>query len=196
MSFYNNRYNVLFIHIPKTAGTSMERQVFLGGSGHATIRDFSNIPNGVFRFAFVRNPWDRFVSALTSHERYKDIDKEDFTYFVMYEPARNIFPADRVVRSHFLPQYHFVLDTDDKIGVDYIGRFEHLEADWAHVCETLDVIYELDHYRKGSHQFYKNYYTPETWDIIGNLYRRDMELFGYGNDELLADSAREGVLLR
>jgi hypothetical protein len=173
----------------------MERQAFLGGGGHKTIREFSNIPDGTFKFSFVRNPWDRFVSALTSHERYKDISKEDFTYFVMYEPARGLFPVDGVVRSHFLPQHHFLLDIYGKIGVDYVGRFEHLEKDWAHVCATLDVIYELDHYRKGTHQFYKNYYTTETWDIVGKLYRRDVELFGYGDDVLAVESTRETVLL-
>ena len=40
MSIYNREHSVVFIHVPKTAGTSMERNYFLGSGGHKTIRDF------------------------------------------------------------------------------------------------------------------------------------------------------------
>ena len=73
-------------------------------------------------------------------------------------------------------------DNYDKIGVDYIGRFESLEDDWQYVCDTLDVFNELPHLRKGNHSYYKDYYNPDTWDIVGRLYRRDVDLFGYGKD--------------
>ena len=195
MSIYNNRYNVLFIHVPKTAGTSMEREAFLGGGGHKTIRDFSNVPDNTFKFSFVRNPWDRFVSAFYCQNKYLGAAKKVFTAFVMNEPARGIFPVDGVAPVHFLPQYHFLLDTHGKIGVDYIGRFEILKIDWAHICAILDVFDELPHIRKGNHQYYKNYYTPETWDIVGELYKRDVDLFDYGSDKLVAESAKEAVLL-
>ena len=87
----NHRHRFIFIHIPKTGGTSMEDVLgawfsmkreryarWLPGvkhwAQHLTMseilhRQFSNKnkarrPERYFKFAFVRNPWDRLVSEL------------------------------------------------------------------------------------------------------------------------------------
>ena len=55
----------MFVHIPKTAGISVGLSLYGGKSGdHRTIRDyklcFSKAEfDSFFKFAFVRNPWDR-----------------------------------------------------------------------------------------------------------------------------------------
>lgn len=186
MSFYNHEYDVLFIHVPKTAGTSMERAYFIGGGGHQTIRDFE-IGEDTFTFSFVRNPWDRFVSGVVCQHKYIQATKEQFTQFVMDECSNGEFPKNGVVAMHFLPQYHFLLENYDKIGVDFVGHFENLECDWRRVCSTIvRQTVDLEHHRKVAHNPYRYYYTPESWDIIGNLYQRDVELFGYGRDYLNA----------
>ena len=40
MSVYNKKHNVIFIHVPRTAGTSMEQREFLGGGGHYNIHHY------------------------------------------------------------------------------------------------------------------------------------------------------------
>ena len=66
MTSYHSKYDVLFVHVPKTAGTSMEHAPFIEGDGHMP---FWAVPaecqRARFSFAFVRNPYDRFVSAVT-----------------------------------------------------------------------------------------------------------------------------------
>jgi hypothetical protein len=179
MSILNRKHNVLFIHVPRTAGTSMGYAKFLGGGGHETIRDFYNVDD-VFKFSFVRNPWDRFISALLCQEHYLGIDRDGVSRFIMEQCAEGEYPRDGVYRMHFLPQHHFLLDHNDNLGVDFLGRFELLKTDWETVCAILGVSHELPHHRKTERSSYQYYYTPETWDIIGELYQQDVELFGYG----------------
>ena len=186
MSVLNSDHEVLFIHVPKTAGTSMERCHFLGGGGHQTIREYPQNQR-LFKFGFVRNPWDRLVSAFFCHRPYDGgRDLAQFHQFVLEHCSDGEYPDDGIYRLHFLPMWHFLLDGNDRMGVDFVGRFEMLQSGWKYVCERLKVFAVLPHERKRLHRPYKEYYTPETWDVVGQLYQRDIELFGYGDDALHA----------
>ena len=194
MSIFNREHNVLFIHVPKTAGTSMERCFFLGGGGHKTIRDFPEAQDA-FRFAFVRNPWDRFISAYCCQTNVDDPnDLGAFDWFVRNRCSPNQYPVRGLYWKHFIPQWHFLLDVYGRIGVDFVGHFESLEKDWRHVCRRVGVTAKLPHERKVDHRPYKHYYTPESWDIIGRLYRRDVKLFGYRHCIAAPDEACQDLL--
>jgi hypothetical protein len=182
MSVFNVEYGVLFIHVPKTAGTSMEKCYFLGGGGHKPVTHYRGA-KADFSFSFVRNPWDRFVSAYFSHDHIVGFpfSKEGFHNYIKFNIVNHPgeYPCEHVYTTHFRPQHFFLLDEEDQIGVDFVGRFESLMDDWLYVCEQIDVDPTIEHLRKGDHKPYEYYYTPETWDYVGELYRRDIELFGY-----------------
>lgn len=185
MSFYNSKLNALFIHVPKTAGTSIKRTGLFNGGTHQTIRDF-DVAKNTFTFAFVRNPWDRFVSCLFFHKEYRNTGQKGFDKIIEKEciPCLDTGKYPHANRLHaFVPMHHYLLDSDGMIGVNYIGRFENLERDWREVCAILKVKYhELAHHRKFNQEHYKSYYTPESWEIIGKIYKQDIELFGYGSE--------------
>lgn len=179
MSVFNAEHNVLFIHVPKTAGTSMERRKFLGAGGHGRIVDYPDVGNGVFKFGFVRNPWDRFVSGFFCQTAFTGVGKDVFNKYIREECSNGATPARAVHSIHFIPQWFFLLDNHGSIGVDFVGRFETIQRDWKYVCDRVGVSSELGHERKRIHDPYRDYYTPESWDTIANLYRRDIDLFGY-----------------
>ena len=169
----------------------MEQVLFPYTGGHETIRhwELDNEPP-IFKFAFVRNPWDRFVSAFFCHPKNTSakfldgfsMDRDGFNRYIEYCAHKfpGSFPEYSVHKSHFLPMWYFLLDDHNKVGVDFIGRFESLRQDWLHVCDILGVSEGLTHHRQYDHPRYDKCYTPENWDYVGQLYEKDIQLFHYG----------------
>lgn len=128
----------LFIHVPKTAGTSVQRSLF-GREvvGHQTFRQYELALSqrqltSLFKFAFVRNPWDRLVSAWAFlHDGgYNHWDRDwaeknlapfpDFASFVL----QHISP-ERVENDywHFRPQVYYLRNGRGQVTLDFLGRF-------------------------------------------------------------------------
>lgn len=163
------------------------------------------------KFCFVRNPWDRLVSCYFSKIKkdynlnidsrvrlaqllqpslsgkvswlpYPVINSEmSFTEFVYAVADIPESKADK----HFRSQYTFISDAEGKLIPDFIGHFETLNADFATIVQKIGLpTPNLPHELKTNHQHYSSYYTPETWAIVEQRYQRDIELFGYAQDNL------------
>jgi hypothetical protein len=92
-------------------------------------------------------------------------------------------------RFVLLPQYLF-LEIDGQLVMDFIGRFENLNSDFKYVCNKLMQPYKLEHVNRSADQYigdikldYREYYTKELRDMVGDIYARDIELFGYKFEE-------------
>jgi hypothetical protein len=123
-----------------------------------------------FKFAFERNPWDRQVSFY--HHRYRrETEPPPFATFI-----RN----DRRARINNYEIY----SVDGDVSVDFVGRFENLEQDLRHALNQ--VGFTLDKplprakttFRRGSAP-YRDYYDEDTSAIVGDWYRREIELLDY-----------------
>ena len=66
-SGYQPRYRCFFIHIPRTGGNSIASTILDGRTAHTPYfvyqRAYPDEFDEFFKFCFVRNPWDRLVSA-------------------------------------------------------------------------------------------------------------------------------------
>ena len=157
-----------------------------------------------FKFAFVRNPWDRMVSY------YKYLDESSDLEFKQYLMGR--FLTEKWVDTNWFvrPQSSFLYDDDDRLLVDYVGRFENLQADFNKVCErigigatelpyvnksenkpaksisalskVMKVVTPAETTSKAAPECYQDYYDDESRDLVAELYKRDIELFGYSFD--------------
>jgi hypothetical protein len=81
----------------------------------------------------------------------------------------------------FQPQYLFVADEEERLMVDFLGKVENFEEDIQRLSEiTRKTLNILDLNRisaKGSYmKFYKDQQLVNT---IGDLYSKDVPLFGY-----------------
>lgn len=208
-------HKCIFIHIPKCAGTSIEsalsmhgdipdvglrpyrnqkfdpEHLFGKGAQHFTLEEIRSYMNpgefsDYFKFTFVRNPWDRFISACAwnvsrkknKHEfSYSPLRKEDVIKEIFGIVKRKILKKN--VQPHFLPQWIFICDVNGKISIDFIGRFENLNSDWEKVCEALSVDLPLETRMSSNHEHYSRYYNPITRLIVHFMYRKDIKLFGY-----------------
>jgi len=134
-----------------------------------------------FSFTFVRNPWDRFVSAwkylqrdVPLNEKYPRYDSKlsiPFSEFI-----ENLEKDEKPEAWQYLslPQSHFIGSPD------FTGRFETISDDLNLICETLRLpIKELKKQNSTIHKDYKEYYTAKTKNIISKLYAEDIERFKY-----------------
>ena len=186
-----DQHRCIFIHIPKTAGSSVAESLFGVPSRHVPYTEYLRAnPNKFrryFKFAFVRNPWDRLVSTYSFLRRggMNDLDRawsernlrqyDSFDDFV----RRGLRLAE--VRSwvHFRPQTDFVMSHDGKIMLDYIGRFETISEDFATVAKRLGIGANLVHNNSGSHAPFASVFSAETAAIVADVYARDARAFGY-----------------
>jgi len=191
MSVYQPKYNCIFIHIPKTAGTSMELALCGTPMGHLPIMDYHlfwergavGMPRwkDVFKFCFVRNPWERLVS-IYYHGQDSAKSFPDFVKDIKFPTGLPIGLHGPRIKG-ITRQIQFITNYHGEILVDFIGRYENLQEDWAKVCERIGLNEELTHRNTGrEHGYYKDYYTKELWDRVAELYRRDIDEFGYGEE--------------
>lgn len=151
------------------------------GHGHislAEIRPFlgDDVFGDYFKFAFVRNPFDRFVSYcafVTSREgSFLRDPKRVMRHFLFTAP-----PTSHII---FRPQHLFLTDREGTLLSDYLGKVEEMQASYDAVCERIGISSTLlDHANRSRRGDYRDYYDQELIDGVAKIYARDLELFGY-----------------
>lgn len=186
----SHKHKYIFIHIPKCGGTSMESFLLSlegierpkslaklpkeikkryhlnsGVKGHAFHKEFDiTLRKKYFSFTFVRNPFDRAVSEYRWDLQFKN---STFLDFLQKQEKWQI--------RHNHSQCEFI-DED----MDFIGRFENLQADFDIVCERIGIPQQkLPHKNKTEHKHYSEYYNDETRQIVAQKFAKDIEHFGY-----------------
>ena len=178
---YKNKF--IFIHIPKCGGNSIKIALGLKWTDHCKIsqkRYFNHMD--YFKFTFVRNPWDRFLSAY-SYLKAGGMNDQDlllkqkierynsFKQFVLEAPFLNYL--------HFQPMFNHI-QIDDKDQMNFIGRVENYQEDFNTICDKIGIPrQELLHKNKSKHKHYTEYYDDETREIVAEKYKKDIEYFGY-----------------
>ena len=188
--------NCVFIHIPKTAGMSIRNGVF---DETPKKKFFGKIPNqyqDCFKFAFVRNPFDRLVSCwrytCCGCRRFRRSRKRlSFPEFLEIAIDDNIshdidkaslaghrhHPWRCFARHHAIPMTH---PFNCLHLADFVGKFENLQEDFNTVCDTIGTPrQQLPHKNKSRHKHYTEYYNNETRAIVTEKYAEDIQRFGY-----------------
>jgi len=204
-------YRCIFVHIPKTAGMSIERgfldQLGLGSGGRAQLllrpnKDSQKGPPRLahlsaseyvdlghlsresfeqyYKFAVVRNPWDRMVSLF----RYLgDAKTTEFNSFVFNRFYRRLWQD---MYWFVRPQSDFITHSDGTVLVDDVLRFEALASGYESVSRRFEFAQPaLPHVNqsmrkeRASARPYQTYYRDATRRWIGELYAEDIERFGY-----------------
>lgn len=124
--------------------------------------------NEYFKFGFVRNPYERCVSAWKYNIKMGFTCSEE----TLFDFIKDLNPTD--ITSKYLNQYEFV------DGCDFIGRFEKLQSDFDTICDKIGVPQkQLPYVNKSNHKHYTEYYDDETCEIVTELFTKDIEYFGY-----------------
>jgi hypothetical protein len=188
----------IFIHVPKCAGVSISQTLFgsLGGS-HLRAADYQTIYskreyNEYFKFAFVRNPWDRLASAfffLKSggiNEGNRNFAQKHLCNYNNFEQfvTEWVTPKNVMRYFHFQPQTHFLCIGDNPPCLNFIGYYENLADDFRYVQKRLGITKELAvlNQTSGKHPDYRTLYNQRMIDIVAKVYARDIALLGYQFD--------------
>jgi len=192
----NHQYRFVYIHIPKTAGSSIrtalsaldgdDRQAvaktrheqprhFLTGFEARTGRSAASL-DGYRYIAFVRNPWDRFASlhrflrTPKMAQRYPDVP-EDLDRFAQMLDS----PPEWMQRIHSLqPQVRYLWNCKP-----WVGRFETLQDDFARLCNILGVELSLPHLKKTAGTTVAPDMSTQSAEILARLYAKDIARFSY-----------------
>lgn len=198
----------IFVHITKTAGTSVAKSLFGELPYHYTATQYRVIFgrrtfNEYFKFAFVRNPWDRLHSAFTYLKKggWNDADQQwaethlaqvdDFNQFVM-----EWINEDRLhSHVHFWPQMDFVADRHGQPLINELAYFETIADDYQHIATRLGVPKMLTHVNASEKTSYKDIYKPEAIEKVRRLYAKDIAAFGYQFDGYDRKTIRNGQFM-
>lgn len=198
MPIYPN-HRAVFVHIPKNGGstitTLLKRDRFLGrrvnrvdprGVGCEVISDYlqalEDESESYFKFSFVRNPWDRFVSAYHYICQRRPEIKEvvslgSFDNFVSeFSHDPDTFLGIR----YFKPQWKYLTDHTGSVPMDFVGRFEQFEDDLAIALKAIGLRRSVIRHRKQTkRKDYRDYYSSSSRGVIASVYARDIDLFSY-----------------
>ena len=163
--------------------------------------DFLDTPQEeYFKFSFVRNPFDRLVSCYRDRVEV-DLRKFDFDSDPYFESEYGLnyrykiragMPFEEFIKTvitipHHLADRHFkslyaTLYCDQKCKVDFVGKYETLQEDWAHLAQRFDFDPQLPELNRSAARHakkYWEYYTPELVELVYAYYRDDIDHFGY-----------------
>ena len=187
----NHKLKCIFVEIPKTGSTSIRSIIGEPKAPHLTILQLQNQVTKqqfeeYFKFAFVRNPWDRELSLYKYITRKKNswhpYHKRfcQFGNFSAFLKGMKQFPKDNSTRVRKATQLDFLTGSKGEVIVDFIGRFENLQEDFNFVCDKTGIPQQkLPHKNKTNHKHYTKYYDHETREIIAEKYSKEIEYFGY-----------------
>ena len=138
----------------------------------------------LFKFVFVRNPWDLQVSSwhhLRRERPHLTNAHATFEDFIRYklDPER---PYQYHLDTSIDLQSNYVVDLHRNTIVDYIGRFETLEQDFNTLCDKLGITKKILPKKRQAgdrKKDYRSYYTTATTELVGNFFKEDTTRFNY-----------------
>lgn len=187
-----NRKDFIFIHINKTAGTSISKAIGLQDKNHLTSKEVIDQIGEkkyaeAYKFAVVRNPWSKVVS----HYKYRvktnqsNLNDENISFndWVKVTYGKNKDPRYYNNPKMFLPQVDWLKDYNEKISVDKIIKFEDLNNEFKKIAKEIGITNSLPHLNPTKKEDYKSFYNTESIEIIKDWFKEDINLFNYRFDE-------------
>ncbi|MBF0406666.1 MAG: sulfotransferase family 2 domain-containing protein [Candidatus Riflebacteria bacterium] len=206
----------IFVHVPKTGGTSIKMRL----SGYDLKKRWQPDPKEILflythfsafhlrkalkehdksiqhesflQFAFVRNPFERVLSAFMYLSNGGGGTLQDLQFALLLKPFNLLF-KDFIKNGlfqlgetipHFFPQYFWTHKGLKDKPLNFIGRYENLENDFQYILNKVrpndtNKDTSLPWLRKTDHLHYTLFYDGETKDLVAKFYKEDIKLFNY-----------------
>ena len=194
---------ILFIQIPKTAGTSVNHVLSSNRKNLWKRNEQFNYHDPLFVlernnpelkllnpfiFSIVRNPYDRIFSCY-KHFNYRNKENISFDQYLEICSKRhndtnqgdiNFWKTPMI----FFPQSLFLYDVTGKLKKDNIYKFENLSKLERKISQILKRKIKFPRLNCQSTLDYRHHYTHDNIKTVRELYGIDFENFGYSTDFL------------
>ena len=210
----SHKYKCIFIRIPKCASTSIE-EIFKKidpdciSSNDTTsyidthckasqLRAFINnddIWNNYFKFVFIRNPTEWFVSQYTDNRNYYHTNNETLKFILnsnakLYDLTNNVMTLPIAISLHTFLQFWLHKSQTNNIKysisqslwideeIDYIGTVENIDECWKFIKKKLSIPEEIILEKKNaSHYPQKIILDDDVIKFIQIAYKKDFDLY-------------------
>lgn len=181
----------IFVHVPKAAGFSISHALYGKALGHIRARDIQRYTKPefdcCFKFAFVRHPVSRYISALSYiRENYSELKggpglpPEAFLALEPVEFLDQWLAKKALEQANFVfqPQADFVCGERDTILVDHLARYEDFDQEIQRLSERLPRLGTIQTLNT-SRSRQMEYAFEEVNARLRKIYPRDYALLGY-----------------
>jgi len=134
--------------------------------------------NSNYTFAFVRNPWHRFVSETIWKQQHLGMRTHNLEAQIRMQSMESTYQM-KLNRPHNAPQYKFVYDQHFNLLVDDVFKLEEKDKAEKVISEKLNMKVEFGHHNKSKRKDYDDYLTPKIKKDLYPYIHKDLELFGY-----------------
>lgn len=196
-------FKTIFVHIPKTGGTSVESMFGLVQTWEHKRKRFKemqekgkhwgieemveNYPlylNSYFKWTIVRNPWERDLSLynmMKGQLKYRHLTFKEYLKNVIQFHLE--LKKDNFKNLVFQNQIKYITK-GDHIAVNDIVRYENIDAGWERVCKKIKKPHEtLRHLRRANKKPIDHYYDQECIDLVAKMRKEDIEFLNYDYSE-------------
>lgn len=182
---------IVFIHIPKSGGTSIATAIIGKPAGHPYLYEYyladKELTKKFYKFCVVRNPYDRLVSAY-AHISKRDCNPEFKVLFkklkinsfddliLNLDNPRNYQKLFNTI-VHFRSQYELIYHT--KVKMDDIFKFENFDLIEISLNKRLKNKISLKKMNSSPRNDYREYYNDYSISVVKRIYKKDLEMFNY-----------------
>lgn len=193
----NHKYQCIFIHIQRTAGSHIEQMIDGKDWWHKTVRKekhliasqarelYKNYWNDYFKFSIVRNPWARIVSCLKFPGHFGLNQSTDgkinlADYMKKYNFPNTVEYDHRFHKPTDIPKgiegcgYQNILNEK----LDFIATYENLQSDMEFIFSKIKLNKKFK-FKEGKSQNYQKYFTEESREEIEAMYYKDNQKYNY-----------------
>lgn len=205
MAVISERKKFIFIHIRKTAGSSIRSSLHrnipekyllkvsnraLRRLGFREIKKPNPLPNHATALDYAHylgERYDEFFTFAFSRHPY-DWHVSYFHYLTEAESE----PLHPMVRNMDFLEYiqwrcgeglelqsDWVTNENGDLMVDFLGKVENISDDFEFLKRKLNLIGRLPKKNTSSHKNYQHYFNEETAQLVRDFYAKDFDLFGY-----------------
>lgn len=198
----SHKYKAIFVHIPKTAGTSLNTMLeiedstdvatqkhvlFNGSSGYNAYQHFvpidiksmvsEQIWEHYYKFTFLRNPYNRALSSLNYLKNvYPALELETLEdYFIKCGEVQRSGDYDY---KPFMHHFRFQHDYFEHINFDFVGLFERLNSDIEVLKAKLECNNNLENLNNQSYDKSYEWSKNEVF-LFQKLFEKDIKLYSH-----------------